>query len=117
MFVVIAQHKLASIMQTKGAGCLPFEMCAVLCHKTEEDEFIVCKEMVSGEILLGIEGVLLHYLATFHLLCEEGRQLPRNIGSGAEELGIKQTGFHVSVCLHNATAPQSPLHNTSAAFE
>lgn len=43
MFVVIAQHKLALIIQTEGAGCLPFEVCAVLYHKTEQDEFIVCK--------------------------------------------------------------------------
>lgn len=54
VFVVRAQLKLASIIQTKGAGRLPFEMCAGLYHKTVEDEFIVCKEMISGEILLGI---------------------------------------------------------------
>lgn len=54
VFVVIAQHKLAFIIQTKGAGCLPFEICAGLYYKTEEDEFIVCKEMISGQILLGM---------------------------------------------------------------
>lgn len=60
MFAVITQHKLVFISQTKDAGGLPFDMCAVLYHKTGERSQCVKGDDVRGTITghLGYFGPL-----------------------------------------------------------